>query len=139
MTTWPLPGFVSAYYRGDVEFRFTKPDASAVIETDIPGSQEFSRDRLTPYWRLSAPLDPSTTEFGDGEEGFICRTASALGVVCECCSDGEDFCLPLVADSITAPLVDMSVVAIDGTDCEGCLDGPPPDASAECPIDPDAP
>ncbi len=300
VTTLPLQGSVSAYYRGDVEFRFTKPDATAVIETDIPGSQELSADGLTLYWRLSQPLrpetayfvaldycsgrvelpfttsalgtpisrpdelagrtyelslgearftqpeglgslldseldwaslfahvvraddelvilgavarvdDPTTQEycdvttefpgadfdgsphfevggvgeayvdmagvglpiidpelsgdfapdlsyfgggtvsgmidtrpldadFFDGEEGAMCRTLAALGVECEVCPDGASFCLPFVADSITAPLVDVIIVPIDGMDCEGCVEGPPPDATAECRQDPDAP
>ena len=302
VTTSPIQGAANAYYRDDVEFRLTEPDASASIETAIPGSQELSADGLTLYWRLSQPLQPETAyfvalnycsgrvelpfttselgnpiqapdqlagktyrldlgearfteppgigsllsseldgvsiytgvtdvtaaeitviggfdragadtptqeycdptldfatadftgsphfelsaqarvpltmagttvyvedakfsgafasdlsyfgggvfegaidtrpldaEFGDGEEGFLCRTAAALGVVCIPCADGEAFCLPLVADSITAPLVDVTVVPIDGDNCEGCVEGPPADATDECAIDPDAP
>lgn len=304
VTTFPLQGAVSAYYRSDIEFKLTKPDSTAEISTDIPGSQEVSADGLTVYWRLSAPLAPSTTytasltyctgtvelsfttsalgtaipdattlqgrtyllnladariteppgigallsseldgvaiytgitdvdataktitvvgglgrdgaatptqeycdptidfpvadfsgsphfeisgegatpitvagttvyienlnisgdfaadlsyfgggvlagtidtrpldfEFGD-EVGFICNTAAALGVVCAPCGDGEPFCLSLVADSIDAQLVaDLELVVIDGNNCEGCVEGPPADATAECIEDPDAP
>lgn len=303
VTTFPLQGAVNAYYRSDVEFKLTKPDATAQISTDIPGSQEVSADGLTVYWRLSAPLAPTTTytasltyctgtvelgfttsalgtaipdtgtlqgrtyllnladariteppgigallsseldgvsiytgiidvtdteitvigglgregaptptqeycdptidfptadftgsphfeisgegatpitvagttvyiedlriagdfasdlsyfgggvlegtidtrpldvEFGDGEEGFICKTASALGVVCDPCSDGLAFCLSLVADSIDAQVVDgLELVAIDGNNCMGCVEGPPPDVSDVCEQDPAAP
>lgn len=80
------------------------------------------------------PLD---IEFGEGEEGFICNTASALGVVCQpCSSDQQPFCLSLVADSLTAEYVaGLELVEILGNDCEGCDVGVPADSSETCPLD----
>ena len=90
---------------------------------------------------LAGTIDtrPLDFEFGD-EVGFICDTAAALGVVCAPCGDGEPFCLSLVADSIDAQLVaDLELVVIDGNNCVGCVEGPPPDASDICDEDPAAP
>ncbi len=88
---------------------------------------------------LSGTIDtrPLDMEFGDGEEGFICNTAGALGVECQACSsDGQPFCLSLVVDSITAANIEgLELVEIAGNDCEGCDVGVPPDTSETCPLD----
>ncbi|MFN7142401.1 MAG: Ig-like domain-containing protein [Myxococcota bacterium] len=75
------------------------------------------------------PLAPLLDDSGD--EGAICDLAVSFGAVCEACpSDGEPFCLTLVADQIVAVEVEgTSLSEVAGSDCEGCESGPPaPDA-----------
>lgn len=75
------------------------------------------------------PLDPLLSE--TGEEGAICDLAVSFGAACEACpSDGELFCLTLVADQIQANVVNgVTLAEVVGNDCEGCEAGPPaPDA-----------
>ena len=56
--------------------------------------------------QLSGSVDtrPLAILVGDDEgEGAVCELAASIGVQCETCpSDGEPFCLSLVARSITA-------------------------------------
>jgi hypothetical protein len=75
------------------------------------------------------PLAPLLDDSGD--EGAICELAVSFGAACENCpSDGQPFCLTLVADQIQADVVSGVVLAeVIGNDCEGCESGPPaPDA-----------
>jgi hypothetical protein len=65
---------------------------------------------------LAPPLDDS------GNEGAICDLAVNFGATCEACpSDGQPYCLSLVADQIYAEQVDgVTLVPVLGTDCAGC-------------------
>ncbi len=76
------------------------------------------------------PLDSLLDD--SGEPGAICETATSLGVTCVPCTDNEPYCLSLKVDSITATEAPLELMEIKGTDCAGCLVGPPADASAEC-------
>ncbi len=58
--TSPANGSTSAYYRSDIAFTLSDPDASAVITTAVAGHQATSSDGLTVSWVLDAPMDPST-------------------------------------------------------------------------------
>jgi hypothetical protein len=71
------------------------------------------------------PLAPLLDDSGD--EGAICSLAVSFGAACTACpSDGEPFCLTLVADQITAVQVEGTVlVEVAGNDCAGCESGPP--------------
>jgi hypothetical protein len=101
---------------GDLEITGTfKSDGSAFAGGTLAGTID------------TRPLDPLV---GD-EEGAICELAGSFGAACEACSsDGEPFCLSLVADQITAEEVSgLTLVEVVGNDCEGCESGPPaPDA-----------
>jgi hypothetical protein len=74
------------------------------------------------------PLAPLLDDSGD--PNAICSLAVNFGATCEACpSDGEPYCLTLVADQITAEGIDGSLVTVSDSDCEGCESGPPaPDA-----------
>lgn len=71
------------------------------------------------------PLAPLLGE--DGDEGAICDLAVSFGAVCSACpSDGEPYCLTLVADQIVAEEVaGETLVVVAGSDCTGCESGPP--------------
>jgi hypothetical protein len=70
------------------------------------------------------PLAPLLDDSGD--PGAICDLAVNFGAACEACpSDGEPYCLTLVADQIVAMGVDGTLVPVIGNDCEGCESGPP--------------
>lgn len=60
VTTFPAANAVDAYYRGNIEFRLTKGDPTAEIQTDIPGTKRVSVDGLTVYWEPDSPLEPDT-------------------------------------------------------------------------------
>ncbi len=54
----------------------------------------------------------------DAEEDEICTLAAGLGIACEPCSDGGEFCLSLLADSIVATKVEGSaLVELEGNNC----------------------
>ncbi len=83
-TTWvrttPLQGAVDAYYRGNLEFRLSAPDATATVSTDIPGFQRVSDDGRTVTWVLREPLAPNTAysaalTYCGGEEVLNFRTS----------------------------------------------------------------
>lgn len=79
---------------------------------------------------LSGTIDtrPLAALLGDPKDvGAICELAINFGAACEACpSDGEQFCLSLVADQIYAEAVSgLSLVAVAGDDCAGCESGPP--------------
>lgn len=100
---------------GDLEITGTfKADGSAFAGGTLSGTID------------TRPLDPLV-----GDAGAICELAGSFGAACEACaSDGEPFCLSLVADQITAEEVSgLTLVPVVGNDCEGCESGPPaPDA-----------
>jgi hypothetical protein len=75
------------------------------------------------------PLAPLLDD--SGNEGAICDLAVNFGAQCQACpSDGEPYCLTLVADQITATSVSGTLSEVDGQDCTGCESGPPaPDAT----------
>lgn len=78
------------------------------------------------------PLAPLLDDSGD--EGAICDLAVSFGAVCEACpSDGEPFCLTLVADQITAVEVEgTTLVEVIDEDCPSCETTPPTDGV--CPV-----
>ena len=78
------------------------------------------------------PLSLAQNPEGDGTD--LCVLVSGFGVACaDCPTDGEPFCLSLVADGITAEAREgADVVEVLEYNCEGCADGPPaPDAVCE--------
>lgn len=63
-----------------------------------------------------------------GNEGAICELAVNFGAECEACpSDGQPYCLTLVADGINADSVPGALVEVAGSNCTGCESGPPAD------------
>ncbi len=70
---------------------------------------------------LSGTIDtrPLVSLVGDdAEEDEICTLAAGLGIACEACSDGGEFCLSLLADSIVATKVDgPALVELEGNNC----------------------
>lgn len=79
--------------------------------------------------------------FFDGELGAFCNTARSLGVNCEECSGSKpgEYCLPVAIDSVSAALAPLTIVPIEGTNCDGCVAGVPDDVSETCEPDPTAP
>lgn len=78
------------------------------------------------------PLSLAQNPDGDGSD--VCVLVSGLGVECaNCPTDGQPFCLSLIADNITAQATaGGDVVEVLGYNCEGCADGPPAvDATCE--------
>lgn len=82
------------------------------------------------------PLDTLVDE--EAEEGYVCDLLVGLGTSCVPCANGERFCIELEIDQLFGDAQFTDVVEIEGTDCLGCLDGPPPDVSDTCEIDSDA-
>lgn len=82
-STIPAADAVNAYYRANIEFELSAPDATAQIVTDIPGSQTVSADGLRVIWVLDAPLSPSTAYSATlnycGGSATINFTTSELG------------------------------------------------------------
>lgn len=76
---------------------------------------------------LSGLLDDS------GNEAAICELAVSFGATCENCpSDGQPYCLTLVADGISADNVPGALAVVAGSNCTGCESGPPAeDATCE--------
>lgn len=70
---------------------------------------------------LSGTIDtrPLVTLIGDdAEEDEICTLAAGLGIVCEACSDGAEFCLSLLADSMVATEVPgLTLQFMEGNNC----------------------
>ena len=58
--TSPADGSATAYFKDQIDFKLTEPDATATITTDIPGSQMVSADGLTISWVPSPVLAPLT-------------------------------------------------------------------------------
>jgi len=83
------------------------------------------------------PLAPLIDDSGD--EGAICDLAINFGAECEACpSDGQPFCLTLVADQILAEELDeVTLVEVGGNNCMGC-ESPTEttDLSDTCEVDP---
>lgn len=109
VTSFPASGAVDAYYRGNVEFRLTGADATATIETAIPGTQAVSADGLTVYWVLSEPLTPGQSYSailhycgGDAEISF---TTSTLGtpLTDDSVLQGKTYLLDLQNARVTEP------------------------------------
>ncbi len=83
--------------------------------------------------RPLAPLIDSS-----GNEGAICDLAVNFGASCEPCpSDGQPYCLTLVADQILAEQVDgVSLVEVGGKNCMDCMaPTDTTDLSATCTVD----
>lgn len=56
----------------------------------------------------------------------LCELLVNFNAACETCTDGSNYCLSLVAENITAEeLSGMTLVEVQGNDCEGCESGPP--------------
>ena len=54
----------------------------------------------------------------------VCELIFTFGVSCEpCSSDGQDFCLSIYVDQITAPADDQTLVAQDACDPSACSEG----------------
>ncbi len=117
-------------------FRIATPAASVsvggvpvdVVDLEVTGMFAADGGYIT-GGTLSGIIDtrPMAVLVGGSDPGTVCATVISLGIVCEPCpSDGERYCLSLLADQITAPEEEgVRVVAVAGTDCEGCADGPP--------------
>lgn len=82
-STIPTAGAADAYYRANIEFELSEPDATAQITTSIPGTQTVSADGLRVIWTLSEPLAPSTAYSATldycGGSATIDFTTSSLG------------------------------------------------------------
>lgn len=90
------------------------PDASEIAGATLSGTID-----TRPLAPLIDPKDPNA----------ICALAVNFGAECIACSDGQPYCLTLVADSITGTAIADALVPVAGSDCEGCESGPPaPDA-----------
>ncbi len=59
--TVPASGATDAYYRGNIEFTLSDPDATATITTAIAGHQETGADGVTVKWVLDGAMDPGTS------------------------------------------------------------------------------
>jgi hypothetical protein len=96
----------------------------AITGTFAPDGSSFGGGTLSGTID-TRPLAPLLDDSGD--EGAICDLAVSFGAVCETCpSDGQPYCLTLVADQITAEQVSgVTLVEVAGNDCEGCESGPP--------------
>lgn len=79
--------------------------------------------------RLSGTIDtrPLAALVGDPDDpGAMCALAANFGTECEPCpADGEPYCFTIVADSIHAPTVDVTLVEVLGQDCPDCETAPP--------------
>jgi len=108
-STLPTTGAVDAYYRGDIEFVLSDPDATATIVTTIPGTQTVSADGLRVIWTLSEPLSPSTSYSATlqycGGDATIDFTTSSLGTALENPDAlvGNTYVLDLTAARIVEP------------------------------------
>lgn len=71
------------------------------------------------------PLVPLLDE--EGSDDAICDLAGNFGAACTTCpSDGQPYCLTLVADQIVAEEVSgVTLTEVTGNNCEGCESGPP--------------
>ena len=53
------------------------------------------------HWRTAYKEDPALVSYAfDADESFICDMAATLHVTCETCSNGSDFCLTILVDSM---------------------------------------
>lgn len=108
-STIPTNGAADAYYRGNIEFILSEPDATATIETSIPGTKFVSEDGLRVVWELSAPLDSgasySATLHYCGGDPSITFTTSSLGTPLENPDDlvGSAYVVDLTAARIVEP------------------------------------
>lgn len=100
-----------------------------------PDGSYFGGGRMTGMID-TRPLDTLVDE--EAEEGYICDLAVGLGMMCVPCPDGESYCMEIEIDQLVGNAEFTDVVEIAGTNCLGCLDGPPPDVSETCEVDPDA-
>lgn len=109
VTSHPSAGAVDVYYRSDIEFRLTRVDPTATIETNISGYLETSADGLTKYWRLDTPLEPltayeATLHFCPGDARVWFET-SELGVPLEApeALNGQTFLMDVANSRMTEP------------------------------------
>ncbi len=83
------------------------------------------------------PLSPLIDD--SGNPGAICELAVNFGATCEACpSDGEPYCLTLVADQILAEQVDgVTLIEVGGNNCMDCAaPTETTDLSETCEVDP---
>jgi hypothetical protein len=59
----------------------------------------------------------------DDDPQAVCDLISAFGVVCEACSDGEDYCLTIHVDQIDAMSTGAELVAQDECNPDECSEG----------------
>lgn len=72
--------------------------------------------------RVLAPLLGDV--IGSTDPDYICQLVAGFGVTCgPCSSDGESYCINVLADQITAQATGSSLVAVDQEDCnQMCAD-----------------
>ena len=56
----------------------------------------------------------------DDDPGAVCDLIATFGVPCDACSDGENYCLSIYVDQITAEEADESLISVDTCDVETC-------------------
>lgn len=132
----PTIPFPTAAWVGDCYFTLGPQDTTfavsgvnvtigglAIDGTVSPDGTEFDGGRL------SGTIDtrPLAALVGDPDNpSAMCDLAANFGTECEACpSDGEPYCFTMVADSIHAPTVDVTLVEVLGQDCPGCESAPP--------------
>lgn len=81
-SVYPADGSTDGYYRAAIDFELSNPDPTAVITTDIPGTQGTSEDGKHILWTPDAPLAPETSysatlDFCGGSESTTFTTSVA--------------------------------------------------------------
>ena len=61
----------------------------------------------------------------DDDPNAVCELIATFGVLCEACTDGEDYCLSIYVDQITARESDQTLIQVDSCDAETCDEGCP--------------
>ena len=59
----------------------------------------------------------------DEDPGAVCDLIATFGVLCEACSDGEDYCLSIYVDQITAMEEDETLLPVETCDVDTCDEG----------------
>lgn len=57
-SVYPADGATDGYYKAAIDFELSNPDPTAVITTDIPGTQSTNADGKHILWTPDAPLTP---------------------------------------------------------------------------------
>ena len=57
------------------------------------------------------------------DPGAVCDLIATFGVLCEACSDGEDYCLSIYVDQITAMEEDQTLLSVETCDVDTCDEG----------------
>ncbi|MFZ5481004.1 MAG: hypothetical protein ACOZNI_29855 [Myxococcota bacterium] len=86
------------------------------------------------------PLVGLVDDSTNPDPNTICDLATSFGASCVDCSDGEPYCLTLVADQINADEVSgLTIMEVGGNDCTGCetwtQDTVPAVEAQECPVE----